>query len=170
MAFFTWLNAVSTSSWLRSSCMWPLSMRPEQTAKSPCCRGVMTILSKMETLLENHESFEEAPALIRVPQIMVTAQKPAGCIIITQCNGLLWRLLKIVSDSHPGPISLPTVLPYSGHSTGGSWEAEQSSWLTHRAREEKLEYKPCWSAVHNQKGLLVLQHKCMQINQPSQGL
>lgn len=94
------LDAVSTSSWLRSSCVWPLSMRPEQTARSPCCRCVMTILSKIETLLKNHESFEEAPALHQGSTDPCHSKTNRLHYNNTQCNTLLW--LKNSQQLSPG--------------------------------------------------------------------
>lgn len=88
---------VSTTSWQRNFCIWPLSMRLEQTAKILCCKYEMIVLSKIKTLLKKHEPFQEAPTFYQDPTDHCHCPKTST---LSECSGLLWLLFKIVSNCH----------------------------------------------------------------------
>lgn len=88
-----------------------------------------------------HESFEEAPALYQDPTYHCHGSKTNRLHDYNSQSTMAFpiRLLfKIVSNSFPGPISLPQWCSAQGNSTGGGWDAEKLSraagWLTGQGR------------------------------------
>lgn len=144
MALLNDFDEISTS-WLRSSCLWPLSTRPEPTAKRQLQMGD-------DHCLRDQDLAEKVWGLWGSPSFSSVSQDDCFC---SKPN-------KLHFIAHSVQVPLTTVkncrrLPPTAHFTSnngaprevrkwrlGCWKAEQKSWLTHRAEELKLDSKTCW--------------------------